>query len=110
MFELEMSYFLHDQDSEVLVRERAYRTKLESANKRKRGRITKETLLTVTMQKIGKSNTTMYTESSGTHTKDYGQTNQPKRNYTAVIKATKPKNCTESTKTNKKEKMLQTKN
>ena len=34
-----MSDFPRDQDSEILVRERAHGSKLESANKRKKGRI-----------------------------------------------------------------------
>ena len=50
-----MSDFPRDQDSEILVRERAHGSKLESANKRKKGRITEETLHTVTMQESCKT-------------------------------------------------------
>ena len=54
-FELEMSDFPQNQDSEIIVRERARGSKLEEVYKRKKGRITGETQHTLTMKEDGKS-------------------------------------------------------
>ena len=54
-FELEISDFPQEQDSEIMVRERARGSKLEEVYKRKKGRITGETQHTLTMKESGKS-------------------------------------------------------
>ena len=53
-FELEISNFPRDQNSEIKVRERALGSKRESTYKRKKGRITEKSH-TVTMQETGKA-------------------------------------------------------
>ena len=50
-----MSDFPQDQDSEIMIRERAWGSKLEEVYKRKKGRITGETQHTLTMKEAGKS-------------------------------------------------------
>ena len=50
-----MSDFHQDQDSEIMVRERARGSKLEDIYKGKKGRITNETQHTLTMKEAGKS-------------------------------------------------------
>ena len=54
-FELEMSDFPADQDSEILVRERARGSKLEATYKKKKGRIINETPHTLKIKERGKS-------------------------------------------------------
>ena len=54
-FELEMSDFPADQDSEILVRERARGSKLEETYKKKKGRIINETPHTLKIKERGKS-------------------------------------------------------
>ena len=50
-----MSDFPQDQDSEIMVGEKARGSKLEDVYKRKKGRITNETQHTLTMKEAGKS-------------------------------------------------------
>ena len=61
-FELEMSEFPPDQDSELLIRERARGSKLENAYKKKKGKIVAETQHTVTMKGRGKSLPTLHSK------------------------------------------------
>ena len=57
-----MSDLPADQDSELLIRERARGSKLENAYKKKKGRIVAETQHTVTMKERGKSLPTLYSK------------------------------------------------
>ena len=61
-FELTMSDFTADQDSEILVRERTRGSKLETAYKKKKGQIIAETPHTVTMKERGKSLPTLFSK------------------------------------------------
>ena len=61
-FELEMSDFSPDQDSELLIRERTRGSKLENAYKKKNGKIIAESQHTVTMKERCKSLPTLYSE------------------------------------------------
>ena len=57
-----MSVFPQDQDSEILVRERALGSKLEDVYKLKNGRVTNETQHTMTMKEAGKSTTQTFSK------------------------------------------------
>ena len=61
-FELKMSEFPPDQDSELLIRERARGSKLENAYKKKKGKIVAEIQHTVTMKGHGKSLPTLHSK------------------------------------------------
>ena len=61
-FELEMSDFRLDQDSELLIRERTRCSKLENACKKKKGKIVAETQHTITMKERGESLPTLYSK------------------------------------------------
>ena len=61
-FELTMSDFTADQDSEILVRERTRGSKLETAYKKKKGQIIAETPHTITMKERGRSLPTLFSK------------------------------------------------
>ena len=54
-FELKMSNFPQDQDSEIMVRDRARGSKLEDTYKQKKGHVFNETQHTLTMKEAGKT-------------------------------------------------------
>ena len=59
---MEISNFPSDQDSEILVRERARGTKLEDAYKRRKGTIIRETPHTIALKESNKKNATVYSK------------------------------------------------